>query len=523
MDKYGCLTYTDPLNVFLNPNLTSYHTNIIHVIPGDIYKYSGHGDGQAYSVFWFNKNMQELSYEQYVTRNDTYVTITTPSNAAYAVFQSYGIELKLTNITRSITSIYETTNNIDKKINDVNMRFINHINQLRKRSNIRIFNNIDLTNDEYPYSWDRVVCDRIPITTKGIIHIVIKPKGDTIYIQHIRRRVEDYSIVDVIKTENFSVKDGEIIDLTCNFNINGDGQDFISVSGCYFKTSDVNIGYKQLSVNFDETKTSYSGFGGSNDNSGDMAYFIYVEMLKPLSGLVGVCLGDSITEFGNYPDIMSNITGCSFINCGIGGTRMSYRSNDSYSKWSFINIAKAISENDIYNSLMSDTSQLNNSKIKNLWKLFRLDFSKIDFITISYGTNDWAAGSVNIDSEENLEDTTTICGALRAGIKYLLSAYPHLKIYVFSPMYRNRTNGGDNLNSDDNSNSKGIFLYDIASSIVNTANNDLHIHAINCYNESGVNKLTCNYYLVDGLHCTSDGYELLGKQYAAFILSKYMI
>lgn len=156
-----------------------------------------------------------------------------------------------------------------------------------------------------------------------------------------------------------------------------------------------------------------------------------------------VNFGDSI--FGNFRDntsVSSNIsaiTSAEVINVGFGGCRMSKRSGTTWDAFSMCNLATAVAnqdfsyqENAINNSEWSDKPTYFNNTL-NILK--NIDFSNIDYITISYGTNDYTAGVI-LDNEENNLDINTFAGALRYSIETLLTAYPNLRILIGSPIFR---------------------------------------------------------------------------------------
>ncbi|WP_395546679.1 GDSL-type esterase/lipase family protein [Lacrimispora sp. HJ1] len=395
----------------------------------------------------------------------------------------------------------------------VNDRFGILENALTSQQN---FGYVNLGDANFSSGWARVVTTKIPITKNGKIVVVFKAYGSTCFIQHIRRKPTDYNIVDVVKTIAVNTIDSNICSMLCDFDIDTSGNDFIAMSGCYINTNSITYGYRQLSSSFNIDTTSYSGFGTNNTMTADMGFYIFVlnNKVKLLDGLQGICMGDSITEYGTYPKTMTNLTGCNFLNCGIGGTRYSYRTSDPLNAFSFVKLAYTIANGD-WTEVFKNTSGLSAQGLENLWRMYRTDWSKVNILTLSFGTNDWNGG-VPLDDETG-HTISTILGSIRQGIEYLLSAFPQLQIYIFTPAFRSRRSVGDGLNSDDNANNNGLYLFDLCNEICNVAD-EYHIPSKNMYKCSLVNKQTATYYLSDGLHRTDVGYELLGNQYARMIL-----
>ena len=240
--------------------------------------------------------------------------------------------------------------------------------------------------------------------------------------------------------------------------------------------------------------------------------------LQPLDGKKGVCFGDSITEFGNYPDTIQSLTGASMINVGFGGTRMAYHNDANYREFSFHRVVDAVVSKDFTKMREKATILEQAGSIFNpiIDRLVNIDFSTIDFITIFYGTNDWS-GDITI-GDIKTEDTSTYLGALNYSIKKLLNVYPHLKVYIISPQYRSRKALNDGLNSDDNPNSNGTYLVEFADALLNSQKY-LHIPVLDAYRNVGINRYNSDYYLKDGLHYKDDKYEHIGRKISNFILS----
>ena len=229
-----------------------------------------------------------------------------------------------------------------------------------------------------------------------------------------------------------------------------------------------------------------------------------------LAGKKIVCFGDSVTEFGNYPELISRLTGAETYKIGFGGCRMGLHSVN-YNELSMHELSNAIASQ---NFTAQDTAVANliaigddNSAALN--RLKSIDFSKIDIVTIFFGTNDFT-GLNTIGSGIN-EDVSTIKGAVNVVIRRLLNGFPHLKILFITPTHR-FFGAGDNQDSDIVSNDIGLFLKEYADAI-NTQANLNHIPVLDMYSEGGLNKFNHAYYFgTDGVHPNLAGYTYIAEK-----------
>ena len=179
-----------------------------------------------------------------------------------------------------------------------------------------------------------------------------------------------------------------------------------------------------------------------------------------------VNLGDSI--FGNnekpfdLSTYIQNITGYKTANCAYGGTTARVIPSGNMSPLGLPSIVDCIVDEDF--TPLKDPAywaSVDESMYAVPTQLFSLvDFSKINIITIAYGTNDYNSDTP-IDNENNPQDTSTFCGGLRYAIENLLTKYPTLTIILFSPLYRYWI-GED---SDTKTNALGKKLYDYVAEI----------------------------------------------------------
>ena len=243
---------------------------------------------------------------------------------------------------------------------------------------------------------------------------------------------------------------------------------------------------------------------------------------NPFAGKKLVCFGDSITEFKNYPDQVRNILGLAeAYNVGFGGCQMTAHNDVAYKEMCMYRLADYIATgnytglidaaNDLYTRLSDDNRAI-------AARLAAIDFNTVDYITIFYGTNDWAnkPGSLGLVTDKT-SDGSTFLGSANYVVDRLQTAYPHLKIMFLSPIYRTRLVSGDNKNTDDYTNSSGEYMYQYVEGLQAVAKKN-HVLCVDLYNESGINKYTAGLYLLpqpDGLHLSDTGATLIASKISA--------
>lgn len=246
----------------------------------------------------------------------------------------------------------------------------------------------------------------------------------------------------------------------------------------------------------------------------DILGIIAEEVNQLEKGKTIVCLGDSLTQGigaleNPYTKTLAKILKANVINAGIGGAMFNggvqsdfFRVAQNIVDRNFTVLNKHIDELcDIY----PEFTELKG----NMAEMQELDFNSVDMIVLSYGTNDWNSG-VSLD---------TIEAALKQGVKTLLSAFPHLRFYVFTPCYRDGFGDNKTENSNTYRNPQTNLLLEEVGDHIETVCGKLGIPCKNMYRNSNINEFNRDIYLSDNTHRNARGYELLGQQYAKFILS----
>lgn len=217
-----------------------------------------------------------------------------------------------------------------------------------------------------------------------------------------------------------------------------------------------------------------------------------------------VYIADNITPTQDYPSIVKEILDCTAYNGGLGGsTYASGRSID------FKNVCDCVVSGD-FSSIVEGISQygLNGSAVLQYNAISELDFNDVDFISIALGTNDWNFGA----SAEGIKNAMRYC------ISTLLTAYPHLKIYVFTPIYRFNLNGSGEDSDTYVNTTSGLKLHDVCEAITDTAK-EFNVPCKDMYYGCNINQYNKDLYMGDDTHPNANGYALMGEKIAKFINS----
>ena len=244
-----------------------------------------------------------------------------------------------------------------------------------------------------------------------------------------------------------------------------------------------------------------------------------------------VCFGDSITEFKDsfdmgYTDYLKQFTGANIINIGIGGTQFRQRAIPStspssaynaYASLDIINMVKACCEQDFTyqiaaNDYLKDKIDDNTAVIN---RMIAIDWSKVNAVTFFAGTNDWN----NADGqwgESGSSDVNTTLGAINEIIRLILTTYPHIRIYWFTPIVRwlderIPENFSDSL-------VRGTKTLKEFSAMIQTEVVRHHIPICDMYNTLGWNMYNFSNYFkdTDGTH-PYKGYMPIARKFKGFI------
>lgn len=239
-------------------------------------------------------------------------------------------------------------------------------------------------------------------------------------------------------------------------------------------------------------------------------------------------LGDGIVEYFTYK------TGANVIRGGVGGGHLATRidissltevttTEQAKAVLDVVSIVKALCTRDF--TLFDEAlSVLNDSVLTDLMTAVKnLDMGYLDILTIFAGTNDWTSECTigNNDSTNVMEYK----GAINKAIEMLCSTYPHLKVYLFTPIVR-WYGGAGTLDwnnpsqfSDICVNDANVHLYEFAGAMKDVSKLN-HIPCCDLYYELGWNKWNYHNFCLpnDGTHPYL-GFEQIANKMASFIMS----
>ncbi len=279
----------------------------------------------------------------------------------------------------------------------------------------------------------------------------------------------------------------------------------------------VNDGSNEVELSFTEPD-DFESFEAKNvlNNESLETSDIYL----PFVGKTIVCFGDSI--FGNkrspfgITDELTAITGAKVYNMGFGGTGMASRTSSDWDAFSMYRLAYSIANNNfsVQNAVDIDNVAGMQSYFKTSLALLKtIDFNDVDIITIAYGTNDFT-GDAEIDNNNNPVDTDTFCGALRYSLQQIMTAFPHIKVFVCGQTYRFWLNENDEFVDDsdthENGNHDKLTDFVVATKNVSSA---YHVPFIDNYFDLGINFYNKGHYFPanDGTHHNYLGAKLIAE------------
>ena len=270
-------------------------------------------------------------------------------------------------------------------------------------------------------------------------------------------------------------------------------------------------------------RTSYDSDSVSIDNISVVQKVIPPPTPKPtlsplklkFKGKKVLCLGDSITSFCGYPEDLESRLGTTVYNGGISGSKTIGNGGD-IDKLSLYEISLAISTGDwTAQDLAVEKLNFGNTSI-NYATLKSIDFSKIDYIVLAYGTNDFALANP-IGTDTDLAPTQqTYKGAINKSLELLKNAYPNIKILLVTPIFRM----SGTKDSDTYDWGTGHFLIEFvdATIAVGALNN---VPVVDNYRNSPINKKTASKYLNDGTHPNYLGAEYIASKVANAMFSVF--
>lgn len=136
-------------------------------------------------------------------------------------------------------------------------------------------------------------------------------------------------------------------------------------------------------------------------------------------------------------------------------------------------------------------------------RMTSINYTNFELITIAYGTNDKVRiplGELG-NREDSSFDETTFYGAYRKVIEHILTQNPTVTLVLMTPLQTT---------SDSLQTITQKHVIDYANAIIDIATM-YGLPVCDLYRNSGINKITGNHYLYDGLHPKSIGHKRNGK------------
>jgi lysophospholipase L1-like esterase len=378
-----------------------------------------------------------------------------------------------------------------------------------------------------------------------------------------------YTTLKVLKEKGVSVRGIESDTRGGNTVIlnNGDVVRFVYASSCYVsrendllwkvngnpvagiaesvgKYPDVEVGRGgNWFVNSSDTGLSSHIMGGNKllaievqgtETDPDYVVFTFSEgselQFATLRTAVIVCFGDSVTEFGTYPQEMGAYTGTTAYNVGFGGCRMGHDQRAAYSfydQMSMYKLAYTLMTGN-FDTLEQAVAQAkkpaaqggnNDDNTLQMETLRGLDFRNVDIAVIFYGTNDFSSNYIDLGAAGS-RDSSTIKGAMNLSIERLKKANPAINIVFVTPTYRFWKGG--TLDADTNPNGLGHYLVNYCDAIQEEAERN-GLPCLHMYYDSGIRNNFSTYIKPDGVHPTEAGAAYLAKTIGDFLISSGLI
>ena len=246
---------------------------------------------------------------------------------------------------------------------------------------------------------------------------------------------------------------------------------------------------------------------------------------KPYNDKTIAWFGDSIVNGNNHPNRVGVVVGAKTVHkFGFNSCTMSRNAGslDGYDKLTMYRFSDAIATGDFKDVLAgAEYLKANNNQdfTPQAKAMSEMDWTKVDYIIIAFGTNDWA-GSTPLGSEFLADSTgSTFIGAACHVVETILTKYPHIQIMFNGPVFRTRWfNDRPEQNSDTVTDAQGKYLVDYQDALIKVGEK-YHVPVFDFYRKSGINILNYRQYFSDGVHPIENGTQLWTKKLAAFLLS----
>lgn len=242
------------------------------------------------------------------------------------------------------------------------------------------------------------------------------------------------------------------------------------------------------------------GSGFHNNNLEIYVVTHSTESVKPFEGMRILNLGDSLfgnDRTNNISSYLSEYSGATVYNGGLGGTRMTSRPSDNAYEWfDGLNLVTALTTGN-WTKQTENVKNVPTGYFKETLDMLKdLDMEKIDIVTIAWGTNDYTGSKQLSNIKDGLSDIITM----------LQKTFPHLKIVVITPVWRYFDNGDAN-----NVKFADATLKEIADGIIDVAHTK-NVDVINSYDALELHDAEHRYFDTgDKTHLNAKGNALYAE------------
>ena len=227
-----------------------------------------------------------------------------------------------------------------------------------------------------------------------------------------------------------------------------------------------------------------------------------------------VHFGDSIIDICHVAEKSAEKLGYNVTNVGFQATsfvdRQNLLTNSKY--YSLISLIRSLESND----WSEQDNHTNQDFAAHLAALKAVDWSEVDVVILSYGTNDYLCQCDLGDTYA--KDTASVCGVIKKAINVLETLNSNMEIIITTPIYR--------VIDPDSDEQKKVWqnnhcFYEYRNAIVLTAA-AMGVKVVDLYANSGINEGNASLALSDGLHPNSVGQEMWATAFANSIGNGYV-
>jgi lysophospholipase L1-like esterase len=227
---------------------------------------------------------------------------------------------------------------------------------------------------------------------------------------------------------------------------------------------------------------------------------------------MGTSVTSGVTPSANItPSIVGDRLGILGINAGMPGACAGRNKYPEIEHRSLYCLVDSI----VSGSWTAQNSESDPSLKSNLFHLMTADLSKVTYLGLEYGTNDFSYSrplGINQDATPD-----TFKGALNYSLKKLATAFPHLRLFLITPAWRLNNEEQD---SDTHPNDLGIFLKEYVDGMLDIAVLH-HVPCLDMWRVLGTNIDNYKTLTFDGTHPNPEGAQRRGEVIASFIKAAF--